>query len=147
MCIYVCMNMYMNMCVTLTNTNINNPPYCTPQAFKGIAKVMGTVINEQVDLRQEVMLSLRKLVAFSLSDESSKHEMARFAKNFLPLFLNLFTSEEIGEKAKIRLAFLETVSGGRDGARMVMVGVVVGVVVVIAIVFETFTFSSSAVMF
>ena len=38
------------------------------QSFKGIAKVLGTAINERDDLRMDVMSSLRKLINQSVTD-------------------------------------------------------------------------------
>ncbi|KAL5020867.1 hypothetical protein ScPMuIL_000022 [Solemya velum] len=90
------------------------PGFCTrptdlAQSFKGIAKVLGTAINDLPDLRMKVMLSLRKLVVFSLNDEESRREIAQFAKNFLPIFFNLYTIESDGDEENSRLSVLETV--------------------------------------
>ena len=41
--------------------------------------------------------------------ETSKKELARFAKNFLPIFFNLYTSDPEKERDPIRMALLETI--------------------------------------
>ncbi|KAL3864637.1 hypothetical protein ACJMK2_006302, partial [Sinanodonta woodiana] len=89
------------------------PGFCTrpvdlAKSFKGIAKVLGTAINERPDLRMDVMASLRKLIAHSLENDEAKMELARFAKNFLPIFFNLYTTDPEKEKDPTRLAVLET---------------------------------------
>ncbi|KAK3582767.1 hypothetical protein CHS0354_015294 [Potamilus streckersoni] len=89
------------------------PGFCTrptdlAKSFKGIAKVLGTAINERPDLRMDVMASLRKLVTQSLENDETKMELARFAKNFLPIFFNLYTTDPEKEKDPTRLAVLET---------------------------------------
>ena len=41
--------------------------------------------------------------------ENSRTEMARFAKNFLPIFFNLYTADPVKEKDPVKLAVFETV--------------------------------------
>lgn len=59
------------------------------------------------------MAGLRRLVTFSLGEEELRAEMARFAKNYLPILLNIYTSvaEDTGEMEEEgqRLAALETI--------------------------------------
>ncbi|KAK3094601.1 hypothetical protein FSP39_003915 [Pinctada imbricata] len=88
------------------------PGFCTnpvdlKQSFKSIAKVLGTAISDRPDLRMEVMSSLRKLITKSLQDDESKKEVGRFAKNFLPILFNLFTTDS--DNNSVRLAVLETI--------------------------------------
>ena len=48
------------------------------------------------------------LISVFMTTEENRAELARFAKNFLPLLFNLFTSEATNEKSPMRLAILET---------------------------------------
>ncbi|XP_061180059.1 RRP12-like protein isoform X1 [Saccostrea echinata] len=90
------------------------PGFCTQptdlaQSFKGICKILGSAISDREDLRTEVMSGLRKLINKSKEEEESKQEVARFAKNFLPILFNLFTTEPENAKDTTRLAVLETI--------------------------------------
>ncbi|XP_022336615.2 RRP12-like protein isoform X1 [Crassostrea virginica] len=85
----------------------NNPIDLT-QSFKGICKILGSAISERGDLRVEVMSGLRKLINKSKEQEECRREVARFAKNFLPILFNLFTTEPENAKDTTRLAVLET---------------------------------------
>ena len=48
-------------------------------------------------------------IPVSTPTDEDRAEVSRFAKNFLPLLFNLFTSEATNEKSPTRLAVLETV--------------------------------------
>ncbi|XP_063236769.1 LOW QUALITY PROTEIN: RRP12-like protein [Bacillus rossius redtenbacheri] len=93
------------------------PRFCdgardVPQSFKGIAKVLGTAIAEHKDLRISVMSALRKLVTGGqeAGDEEAVKEVARFAKNFLPILFNVYTAKPVGsDEEGQRLAAFETV--------------------------------------
>ncbi|XP_048746321.2 RRP12-like protein isoform X2 [Ostrea edulis] len=90
------------------------PGFCTnptdlAQSFKGICKVLGSAISDREDLRVEVMSGLRKLINKSKEEEECRQEVARFAKNFLPILFNLFTTEPENTKDTARLAVLETI--------------------------------------
>ncbi|KAK6185603.1 hypothetical protein SNE40_007802 [Patella caerulea] len=78
-------------------------------SFKSVAKIMGTAISERQDLKMEVMAALRKLINQNLENEANKAELARFAKNFLPILFNLFTTDPKKEKEGCRLAALTTI--------------------------------------
>ncbi|XP_033203361.2 RRP12-like protein isoform X1 [Bombus vancouverensis nearcticus] len=66
--------------------------------FKNIAKLLGTNLNERKNLRMSIMSALRRLITKALEDDKKEdiHELARFAKNYLPLFLNLYTTKPLG---------------------------------------------------
>ncbi|CAD5123292.1 DgyrCDS11650 [Dimorphilus gyrociliatus] len=91
------------------------PAFCTKpidlkQSFGGIAKVLGISLNERPDLRLEVLQSLRKLVTFSMENESNKSEMQKYAKNYIPILFNLYLAENKNDNQdKKRLAVLETI--------------------------------------
>ncbi|RUS76379.1 hypothetical protein EGW08_015859 [Elysia chlorotica] len=82
-------------------------PTDVKQSFQGIAKILGTALNEREDLRMEVLAALRSIISCSMDNETDKAEVGRFAKNFLPILFNQFTAEgqiDVGT----RLAVLET---------------------------------------
>nr|CAG4641434.1 EOG090X00E0 [Eurycercus lamellatus] len=62
-------------------------------AFKQIAKLLGQIITDRPDIRMDVMAALRQLVIHSKSDEKIRVEISRYAKNYLPLLFNLFTTK------------------------------------------------------
>ena len=45
---------------------------------------------------------------YSIVDET-RTELSRFAKNFLPIFFNLYTADPVKEKDPVKLAVFETV--------------------------------------
>ena len=45
----------------------------------------------------------------SFISEESRTELSRFAKNFLPIFFNLYTADPVKEKDPVKLAVFETV--------------------------------------
>ncbi|GFR68565.1 ribosomal RNA processing 12 homolog [Elysia marginata] len=82
-------------------------PTDVKQSFQGIAKTLGTALNERDDLRMDVLAALRSLISCSMDNDADKAEVGRFAKNFLPILFNQYTSDgqtDIGT----RLAVLET---------------------------------------
>ncbi|XP_065926427.1 RRP12-like protein [Magallana gigas] len=54
------------------------------------------------------MSDLRRLINNSEEGEERKKEVARFAKNLLPILFNLFTTEPENTKDTARFAVLET---------------------------------------
>ena len=49
-----------------------------------------------------------KTCFFSITEES-RTEMSKFAKNFLPIFFNLYTADPVREKDPVKLAVFETI--------------------------------------
>ncbi|KAG5831684.1 hypothetical protein ANANG_G00306350 [Anguilla anguilla] len=79
-------------------------------AFKGIARALGMVISERPDLRLTACQALRTLITKSCETEEEKAEVRRFAKNFLPILFNVYSTQPApGESAPSRMAVLETV--------------------------------------
>lgn len=77
-----------------------------------MAKALGSVLGNRKDLRLTVMASLRKLILWSseTNNENDIKEIGRFAKNYLPILFNLYTTPAKGsEEEGIRLAALETI--------------------------------------
>ncbi|XP_076241510.1 RRP12-like protein isoform X1 [Calliopsis andreniformis] len=80
--------------------------------FKNIAKLLGMTFNDKKDLRLSVMSALRKLVLKAVQDnhEGDIAELSKFAKNYLPLLLNLYTTRPNGtDEEGHRLAAYDTI--------------------------------------
>ncbi|KAK7790254.1 hypothetical protein R5R35_001055 [Gryllus longicercus] len=80
--------------------------------FKGIAKILGVIITEYKDIRIPVMTALRRLITFNRDNynESNVKELKKFAKNYLPILFNVYTTKPSGsDEAGQRLAALETI--------------------------------------
>ncbi|XP_017799417.1 PREDICTED: RRP12-like protein [Habropoda laboriosa] len=80
--------------------------------FKHIAKLLGTTFSEKKDLRLSIMSALRKLVRKAVEDDKMQDiiELSRFAKNYLPLCLNLYTTKPSGtDEEGQRLSAFETI--------------------------------------
>ncbi|XP_071507435.1 RRP12-like protein [Diadema antillarum] len=77
-------------------------------SFKGIAKILGTALNERQDLRLDVCTGLRNLITTNLDNEENRAELARFDKNYLPILFNLYTSGKSRENPSL-YAVLETI--------------------------------------
>ncbi|KAG9341086.1 hypothetical protein JZ751_019840 [Albula glossodonta] len=79
-------------------------------AFKGIARALGMAINERPDLRLTICQALRTVITKSCETEAEKAEVGRFAKNFLPILFNVYSTQPAeGEKDPSRMAVLETI--------------------------------------
>lgn len=76
-------------------------------AFKGIAKILGSALSDRPDVRPDVCAGLRNIIRSNLEDETNKTEIARFAKNFLPILFNIFTTESPEDRSI--LTILETI--------------------------------------
>ncbi|GAB1302418.1 RRP12-like protein [Apodemus speciosus] len=91
------------------------PGFCTrptdvAASFKGLARTLGTAINERPDLRVTVCQALRTLITKGCEAEADRAEVSRFAKNFLPILFNLYGQPIAdGEVAAPRRAVLETI--------------------------------------
>lgn len=75
---------------------------------------MGTILSSRKELRDTILVSLRKLIDSAsknnetLSDD--KKQLAYFAKNFLPICLNLYTNPAHGtDEEATRFSALETI--------------------------------------
>jgi ribosomal RNA-processing protein 12 len=74
------------------------------QNFRHLAKTLGTAINNEPDLRSVVINGLQVLLDTNWTDSQSEdvevknaaavniRELASFAKNFLPIFFNIYSS-------------------------------------------------------
>ncbi|CAH0713508.1 unnamed protein product, partial [Brenthis ino] len=86
-----------------------NHPKDVKDSFKIMARVLGNVLKDNPEFRQSVMQALRKLISCA-ENEDDKAELARFAKNYLPILLNIYMTPVKGSVAEgQRLAALETI--------------------------------------
>lgn len=80
-------------------------------AFKQIAKLLGNVLTDRTDIRMEVLAALRQLIIHSKNDEKIRVEVGRYAKNYLPLLFNLFTTKaKTDEEASQRESVFQTIA-------------------------------------
>lgn len=74
---------------------------------------MGTLLSSRKELRDTILVSLRKLIdSASKTDDltDDKKQLAHFAKNFLPICLNLYTNPTHGtDEQATRFSALETI--------------------------------------
>lgn len=63
--------------------------------FRNIAKTLGMVLQDNVELRMPVLDGLKELLVNSV-DDSALAEMAPFAGNFIPLLFNIYTTKPSG---------------------------------------------------
>nr|SVE74944.1 EOG090X00E0 [Daphnia dolichocephala] len=62
-------------------------------SLKQIAKLLGQALTDRPDIRMDIMAALRQLIIHSKTDEKIRVEISRYAKNFIPLLFNLFTTK------------------------------------------------------
>ncbi|CAH2217524.1 jg6757, partial [Pararge aegeria aegeria] len=90
-----------------------NHPKDVNENFKILARVLGNVLKDNPEFRLSIMQGLRKLIACSEDNEEDKSELARFAKNYIPILLNIYMSPVKLLKGSYaeghRLAALETI--------------------------------------
>lgn len=84
---------------------------CFVFSIQRIAKLLGSIISDSKELRLSVMTALRKLITYAKENsEEDISELSRFAKNYLPLLFNLYTTKPKGsDEEGQRLAAYETI--------------------------------------
>ncbi|XP_077469171.1 RRP12-like protein [Stigmatopora argus] len=91
------------------------PGFCTcpvdlVPSFKGIARALGTAINEHPELRLTICQALRTIINKSCGTEEEKAEVGRFSKNFLPILFNVYSQPpDEGVSGSYRMAVLDTI--------------------------------------
>ena len=75
-----------------------NNPTDLKESFKGIAKTLGETLQNWKELRVYILSSLRQLITKSRGKPEKEAELARYAKNFLPIFFNLYTTQPVGSE-------------------------------------------------
>ncbi|MGH0150138.1 UNVERIFIED_CONTAM: hypothetical protein FKN15_016687 [Acipenser sinensis] len=79
-------------------------------SFKGIARALGMVIGDRSDLRLTVCHAIRTLINKSIRKAEDHAEVARFAKNFLPILFNVYTQQPAAvDSAALRMPVLDTI--------------------------------------
>lgn len=89
-----------------------NQPKDISTTFPSIAKALGGVLNARADLRLIVLSCLRQLVTFAIENnqEGEKAALSRYAKNFLPILFNIYTTKvSRSDEEGVRLASIETI--------------------------------------
>ncbi|XP_053617752.1 RRP12-like protein [Plodia interpunctella] len=87
-----------------------NNPRDIKDNFKSVARVLGNVLKDNPEFRLSIMQALRKLISCSIDNEDDKTELSRFAKNYIPILLNIYMTPAKGSSAAgQRLAALETI--------------------------------------
>nr|CAG4651565.1 EOG090X00E0 [Triops cancriformis] len=80
------------------------------KSFKVIARTLGVCLTERPDIRMDLMAGLRQLLLHTDQEAGAATEVARFAKNFLPLLFNIYTAvPSTGEEENQRRATYETI--------------------------------------
>ncbi|XP_022120685.2 RRP12-like protein [Pieris rapae] len=86
-----------------------NNPKDISDSFKIMARVLGSVLKDNPEFRSSVMAGLRKLIS-SAELEKDKLELAKYAKNYVPILLNVYMTPAKGNTAEgQRLAALDTI--------------------------------------
>lgn len=74
---------------------------------------MGSMLNTRKELRDTILMSLRRLIDSTCKNDNlseDKNQLAHFAKNFLPICLNLYTNPAHGtDEEATRVSALETI--------------------------------------
>ncbi|XP_052739088.1 RRP12-like protein [Bicyclus anynana] len=88
-----------------------NQPKDVKDSFKILARVLGNVLKDNPEFRLSIMQGLRKLIACSEDNLEDRTELARFAKNYVPILLNIYMSpvKLLSGAEGQRLAALETI--------------------------------------
>ncbi|CAF1145441.1 unnamed protein product [Rotaria sordida] len=90
------------------------PGYCSyatdiSTSFKLIAKGIGTSLTKRPDLRLHLLAGLRNLIS-KTDNEIDRQEIGKYAKNYLPLLFNLFTTEKWNRsRDPVRQSVYETI--------------------------------------
>ncbi|CAF0825129.1 unnamed protein product [Rotaria sp. Silwood1] len=90
------------------------PGYCSYAtdisiSLKLIAKGIGTSLTKRPDLRIHLLAGLRNLIS-KTDNETDRQEVGKYAKNYLPLLFNLYTTEKWNHsRDPVRQSVYETI--------------------------------------
>lgn len=90
------------------------PGYCSfptdlSLSMKLVAKGIGTSLNKRPDLRLYLLSGLRNLISKN-DNETDQEEVSKYAKNYLPLLFNLYTTEKWNmSRDAVRQSVFETI--------------------------------------
>lgn len=76
-------------------------------AFKNVAKTLGEILEKCVDLRCHILQALR--TAIIRNTEPNKALMGKYAKNYLPIMFNIYTTEIRVDKDPSRQSLIDTI--------------------------------------
>ncbi|RNA27286.1 RRP12 isoform X2 [Brachionus plicatilis] len=76
-------------------------------SFKNIAKTLGEILEKYMDLRCHVLQALR--TAIIRNTEPNKSLMGKYAKNYLPIMFNIYTTEIRLDKDPSRQSLIDTI--------------------------------------
>jgi len=86
-----------------------NNPTDLKESFKSMARTLGETLQNMKELRIDILSSLRQLISKSRGKPEKEAELSRFAKNFLPILFNLYTTQPVGaEETGQRCSVYET---------------------------------------
>ncbi|XP_065225448.1 RRP12-like protein [Planococcus citri] len=78
--------------------------------FPTIAQPLGKILDSRKDLKQTVLAALRKLVYSCADNEADKQTMSKFAKNYIPILFNIYTTPCKGtDEEAARFSAFETI--------------------------------------
>ncbi|CAI5442221.1 unnamed protein product [Caenorhabditis angaria] len=84
-------------------------------SFPDIAPILGAALQERNDLRMTVLNAIRRALKFSLEPGAPQERidvMSRYAKNFMPIFFNMYTASVVDgayDDKGVRLSVLEAI--------------------------------------
>ncbi|UJR27399.1 hypothetical protein I4U23_008689 [Adineta vaga] len=90
------------------------PGYCSyatdiSTSLKLVAKGIGTSLTKRPDLRLYLLAGLRNLIS-KTNDENDQQEIGKYAKNYLPLLFNMYTTEKWNmSRDPVRQSVFETI--------------------------------------
>lgn len=77
--------------------------------FRLIAKILGNVLSSSVNLRAPILDGLKELM--TNADDDGKEALAKFAKNFLPILFNIYTTKPDGSyETELRAKTMEVIT-------------------------------------
>ena len=84
-----------------------NFPLDFAETFKGVAKTLGETLEKCADLRPYVLQALRTLI--NRTNEEDKALVGKYAKNYLSIMFNIYTTEMKLDKDPMRQSLLDTI--------------------------------------
>ncbi|KAI6651685.1 RRP12-like protein [Oopsacas minuta] len=64
------------------------------EEFPSIARLLGTLLQERVDLRNNIATALRQLIEHHINNEQAIDCVKKYSKNYLPILFNLYVDTE-----------------------------------------------------
>jgi ribosomal RNA-processing protein 12 len=78
------------------------------ESFQLIAKTLADLLDKRTDLRNYILQSLRNLILHT-SNEADRATMSKYAKNYLPVMFNIYTTEMSFDKDPQRHSLHDTI--------------------------------------